>query len=189
MSKQVKGFSLIEVLVALLLTTVGVLGMVALQGRGVQYTQDSLQRNVAVDLTNELIEIIRASPEEMFEKTVPKEAMNSDIREASIFFKSAGADFSDPASCVATASRTPQTAKEQRDCWASRTKSLLPGGSSVFVNESYICQSSAMGTCDSKGSIIEIRLAWQVRENSCPDTSESAPEDKSVCTYTVRVQP
>ena len=31
-----KGFSLIEVLMALLLTTVGVLGMVALQGRSIQ---------------------------------------------------------------------------------------------------------------------------------------------------------
>ena len=53
MNKRDQGFSLIEVLVALLLTTVGVLGMVALQGRSVQYTQDSVQRNVAVDLASE----------------------------------------------------------------------------------------------------------------------------------------
>ena len=58
-----KGFSLIEVLMALLLTTVGVLGMVALQGRSIQYTQDAVQRNTAVELANDLIEIVRANPQ------------------------------------------------------------------------------------------------------------------------------
>lgn len=188
MKTQTKGFSLIEVLVALLLTTVGVLGMVALQGRSVQYTQDSVQRNVAVDLANELIEIIRANPGEVFESTVPKEPMNTGIKTDSIFFKAAGADFSDSANCVATASEIAQTAKEQRDCWATRTKALLPGGSSVFKSDTRICRSSATADgCDGKGSVIEIRLAWQVRDGACLD--EAADDDSPVCTYTVRVQP
>ena len=80
--KTNKGFSLIEVLVALLLTTIGVLGMVALQGRSIQYTQDSVQRNTAILLSGDLIEIIRAHPKELFNTSPPQFPMNSGLKAA-----------------------------------------------------------------------------------------------------------
>ena len=60
-----KGFSLIEVLVTLLLVTVGLLGVVALQSRGIQFTQDSVQRNSAIELSNQLLELMRANADEI----------------------------------------------------------------------------------------------------------------------------
>ncbi|TWE10554.1 type IV pilus assembly protein PilV [Pseudomonas sp. AG1028] len=183
-----KGFSLIEVLVALLLTTVGVLGMVALQGRSVQYSQDSVQRNVAVDLANELVEIIRANPGETFSNAAPQFPMNNGLKSSSIFYKAKASDFSSPADCVASATVVPKTAAEQRDCWASKAKALLPGGSTVFVSDSYICRSSSAGNCNGQGSMIEIRLAWQVREGTCLDAADTT-NSSTICTYTVRVQP
>lgn len=189
MKKSHGGFSLIEVLVALLLTTLGILGMVALQGRSVQYTQDAVQRNVAVDLANQLVDIIRANPGEVFDRTVPQNAMNSGIKSTSIFFKSKGSSFANAADCAATASKPPQTAKEQRDCWASRVQALLPGGAAAFSNEGYICRSSQAGSCDGKGSMLEIRLAWQAKKGACPDNSTSVPVNRTICTYTIRVQP
>ncbi|WP_242674766.1 type IV pilus modification protein PilV [Phytopseudomonas daroniae] len=188
MNRNTKGFSLIEVLVALLLTTVGVLGMVALQGRSVQYAQDSVQRNVAVDLASELVEIIRAYPEETFSNTAPAAPMNSGLTSSSIFYKTKAQDFSSSADCVATDTIVAKTAKEQRDCWASRVKALLPGGSTVFVSDTYICRSSSAGNCNNQGSMIEIRLAWQVREGACLDAADTS-NTSTVCTYTVRVQP
>lgn len=80
--KTNKGFSLIEVLVALLLTTIGVLGMVALQGRSIQYTQDSVQRNTAIVLAGDLIEIVRAHPKELFDTSPPQFPMNSGLKTA-----------------------------------------------------------------------------------------------------------
>lgn len=183
-----KGFSLIEVLIALVLTTVGVLGMVALQGRSVQYAQDSVQRNMAVDLASELVEIIRANPSELFQNTAPKAPMNNGIKSESIFFKSKKASFKDTANCVATASKQAHSAKEQRDCWIARAKDLLPGGATVFDSDTYVCHSSTPGSCDNKGSVLEIRLAWQVREGSCLDASDTN-NDSPICTYTLRVQP
>ena len=53
MKKNSQGFSLIEVLVTIVLTTVGILGMVALQSKSIQYTQDAVNRNTAIALTNE----------------------------------------------------------------------------------------------------------------------------------------
>ncbi|UUD66134.1 type IV pilus modification protein PilV [Pseudomonas seleniipraecipitans] len=188
MNRNNQGFSLIEVLVALLLTTVGVLGMVALQGRSVQYSQDSVQRNVAVDLASELIEIIRANPGETFTNTAPAFPMNSGLQSTSIFYKAKAQNFSSPADCVASATVVAKTAKEQRDCWASKAQALLPGGSTVFTSDTYICRSSSAGNCNGQGSMIEIRLAWQVREGACLDAADTN-NSSTICTYTVRVQP
>ena len=45
--RGMSGFSMIEVLVTLIIVTTGVLGMVAMQGRSIQFTQDSAQRSTA----------------------------------------------------------------------------------------------------------------------------------------------
>lgn len=180
-----KGFSLIEVLVALLLTTVGVLGMVALQGRGIQYTQDSLQRNTAVELSNDLIEIIRANPRELFKNATPKSPMNTGMKDSSLFYKSEDHDFADREDCVASSSRVASTPQEQRDCWAAKVEAALPGGGELFDSDTYVCRSPSPGVCNAEaGSMLEIRLAWRVREGACMDATDS-----TVCTYTVRVEP
>ncbi|MBE7376133.1 type IV pilus modification protein PilV [Pseudomonas lopnurensis] len=181
-----KGFSLIEVLVALLLTTIGILGMVALQGRSIQYTQDSVQRNTAIVLAGDLIEIMRAHPKALFDMAPPQFPMNSGIKSASLLYKKKGDDFANRAACVTSPTRIAKTAQEFRDCWADRVEALLPGGAELFEDHTYICRSSTPGDCDDKGSMIEIRLAWQVREGACLDASN--PDD-TVCTYTVRVEP
>ncbi|MFY1019066.1 type IV pilus modification protein PilV [Ectopseudomonas khazarica] len=181
-----KGFSLIEVLVALLLTTVGVLGMVALQGRSIQYTQDSVQRNTAVSLANELIEIARGNPQELYNSAVPKSPVNSGMKASSLFYKEKGDDFTDREACVITTTRLAETAKEQRDCWADKAEAMLPGGATLFESDVSICRSSTPGDCDDAGSMLEIRLAWQVRDGACLDADDS---DATVCTYTIRVEP
>ncbi|OEC35592.1 type IV pilus assembly protein PilV [Pseudomonas cuatrocienegasensis] len=181
-----QGFSLIEVLVALLLTTIGVLGMVALQGRSIQYTQDSVQRNTAVSLTNELIEIIRANPQELYNSPAPKFPVNSGMKESSLFYKEKGEGFTDREECVTTTTRLAETPKEQRDCWADKAEAILPGGAALFESEVSICRSSSPGDCDDAGSMLEIRLAWQVRDRACLDAGDP---DATVCTYTVRVEP
>src|SRR5262245_36320021 len=78
------GFSMIEVLISLLLICVGVLGMVALQGRAIPYTQDSQQRNNAAMLASDLMELIR-----------------SDAGHINSYVKNSGSDFPDaPDACV-----------------------------------------------------------------------------------------
>ncbi|MEB3735078.1 type IV pilus modification protein PilV [Halopseudomonas pachastrellae] len=66
-NRKTAGFGLLEVLITLLLVTVGLLGMVAMQGRSIAYTTDSLHRTQAAILANELIEIIRATPSSVVE--------------------------------------------------------------------------------------------------------------------------
>ncbi|WP_152091447.1 type IV pilus modification protein PilV, partial [Pseudomonas aeruginosa] len=61
------GFSMIEVLVALLLISIGVLGMIAMQGKTIQYTADSVERNKAAMLGSNLLESMRASPQALYD--------------------------------------------------------------------------------------------------------------------------
>ena len=58
------GFSLIEVMVAVLLLSFGMLGIAALQISTKSLTYDSFQRTVATQLTQDIIERIRVNPEE-----------------------------------------------------------------------------------------------------------------------------
>lgn len=181
-----KGFSLIEVLVALLLTTVGVLGMMALQGRSIQYTQDSVQRNAAVALASDIIEIMRSNPQELYTSSAPKSPINSGLKNSSLLYKQSGEELDDRNDCVASASRLAETAKEQRDCWADKVEAMLPGGAELFDSDMHVCRSATPGDCTSDaGSMIEIRLAWQVREGACLDENDP---DATTCTYTVRVE-
>lgn len=177
-----KGFSLIEVLVTLVLTTIGILGMVAMQGRSIEYTQDSVQRNAAIMLASDLAEIIRANPEEIFEKTPPAEPFYSGFKETSPFYKTKGSDFATaPTACVAN----PTTAIEMRNCWVETTQASLPGAKDLLKPAFYICRSSTPGTCDNKGSMLEIQLAWAVKDGACPD--DRAP-NSTTCIYRTRVE-
>jgi len=180
--KNSKGFSLIEVMVTLVLTTIGILGMVAMQGRSIQYTQDSVQRNAAVMLADDYVEIIRANPEELFEKAPPKEPFYSGFKDASPFYKDAGSDFSTaPVACVSN----PKSALEMRNCWVEAAQAALPNAAALFEEAFYVCRSSAPGTCDDKGSMLEIQLAWAVKAGTCPD--DRAPND-TTCIYRTRVE-
>src|SRR5690554_4914584 len=132
-----KGFSLIEVMVTLVLTTIGILGMVAMQGRSLQYTQDSVQRNAAVMLAGDFVEIIRANPDELFENAPPTAPFYSGFKDNSPFYKKAGINFTTaPEDCVAN----PKSALEMRDCWVATAQAMLPGAADLFENSFYICR-------------------------------------------------
>ncbi|MHB0807438.1 type IV pilus modification protein PilV [Stutzerimonas nitrititolerans] len=60
--KQQHGASLIEVMIALLIFTVGLLGLAAMQLNALQSTTDSGQRSQAAWLMNDLAERMRANP-------------------------------------------------------------------------------------------------------------------------------
>lgn len=59
--KSSKGFTLIEVLIAFIILSFGLLGAVALQAKAKQASFDSMQRAAAVALGNDIIQRIRAN--------------------------------------------------------------------------------------------------------------------------------
>ena len=152
------GFSMIEVLVALVLISIGVLGMVAMQGRTIQYTQESVQRNAAAMLASDLMEIMRADPDAVLN-------LRAQLREDSVYYKAKGSDFpAAPARCAPL----PADAKERLGCWAQQASKDLPAASDVYKRQT-------------KGSAIEIQVAWRAMDGACFNASDS-----TLCTYSVR---
>jgi type IV pilus assembly protein PilV len=96
-----RGVSLIELLVALLIFSFGMLGLAGLQLRTLSYSQSSLFRSQAVALTDDVLDRMRAS---RTDASIPTSGgWNSDFDEA-------GANGSDLAD------------------WKAEVASLLPGG-------------------------------------------------------------
>lgn len=190
--KKKYGFSLIEVLVTLVLVTTGILGMIAMQGRSIQYTHESAQRNAAVDLSNQLVEIMRANPQLLFSNFPPAQPASSNLLKESIFFKKIGSNYS-PAPAVPADGdcNAPNTPTKQRDCWLEQVKSKLPNAAALLNDHFYVCRSptptntSAPNCSEDKGSTIEIQLAWSVKNGGCPDLR--APNE-TICIYRTRIE-
>lgn len=186
-----KGFSLIEVLVTLLLTTVGILGMVALQSNGVRYTQDAINRNNAVALTNDLIEIMRQYPNEFWLHTI--ESDYDQLNNSTVLYNDSGSISIASSTCPAT--DTPQTVTTQVACWLQRVESSLPGASTSTVkNKIKVCPSASLTNgevacagSNFRGSSMGIQLAWEVRPGECMDDSESNSTN-TVCIYQTRFE-
>jgi type IV pilus assembly protein PilV len=60
--KQQRGVSLLEVLVSVLVLGIGLLGVAALQTSSMRNTNSSLEKTMAVILTDSLAELLRANP-------------------------------------------------------------------------------------------------------------------------------
>lgn len=183
-----KGFSLIEVLVTLLLTTVGILGMVALQSNGIRYTQDAINRNNAVALTNDLIEIMRQYPDEFWVHTA--ESNYDQLKNTTTLYKASGEINIAATACPSTG--VPQTANAQVACWLQRVESTLPGAKTTAVkNKIKVCPSVplsggeiACAGSNFRGSSMGVQLAWEVRPGECMDDSTT----NTICTYQTRFE-
>lgn len=162
---KAKGFSLIEVLVTLVLITIGVLGMVALQSKSIAFTQDTTQRNTAAMLAQDLLELLRA--------------------QGKVFEKKKGAAFTAVDNCTST----PSEADKQLGCWSQEAARLLPGvDADLLKNEFQVCKAKAAKTCDADGTTVEIQLAWRTRNGDCLDSEDAnnPDADKSICRYRLR---
>lgn len=182
--KKIKGFSLIEVLVTLVLTTIGILGMVVLQGKSIQYTTEASSREVAVSLSNELVEILRSHRSDLFIKQPPAHYTFSEVKHSSDAYSD---DSIAASSSDCPSSGLPQTLKEEVGCWVEKASSTLPGVNANYIDSNFLlCPSFKTGSCaDSsfKGSTMLVRVAWEMKQPLCGDDSNS-----TTCTYDLRVE-
>lgn len=180
MSRPMAGFSLVEVLVALLITCIGVLGMLAMQGRTISYAQDTVLRSHAAELADELMELMRtdlySTQDGSAAQVLPPPGWG--------YYKAANASFpSAPASCASLAALT---ASQRLACWAQRVNQALPGASDL-ASEFYVCRTNGNTKCSNSGSAIEIQLAWRVKAGECLDANASG--DDTICRYVLREEP
>ena len=170
------GFSMVEVLVSMIILAVGILGMVALQSKAIPYTQDSVQRNTAIMLVDDLVEIIRAAP--------------ADCTTANSCLTPPGTAFpAVPGTCIPT----PVALSDQIGCWTARATAALPGAGSLLTSTFYICKTSTPGivtsctTSSATNAELEILVAWTVK-NPADCMTGSTATGAGTCTYRLRTR-
>ncbi|MBB2496767.1 type IV pilus modification protein PilV [Pseudomonas sp. UL070] len=176
MPRGALGFSLVEVMVSLLVTCVGVLGMFALQGRSIQYTQSAVNHNQAILLADNLLELMRSNPEGALTDNL--------FSVASTYYKAPGASFATGSSTLsACLSRSRSTggsavASADMDCWQQDVRNLLPVSDTLLKASFTVCPSSLPEHCTTaSSSVVMIQIAWSDKAGECPD---------NVCIYRLR---
>lgn len=150
-----RGVSLIEVMVAILVFSLGMLGLALLQLKGAQYTRESGSRTAAIGLARSLAESMRANPE----GALPKAGDSAYLYDGTKAYSDAD--------CASTDVSTPAAiAKRDLACWTQAIKAAIPaptnGGAVATVTKN-----STLGT-------LTITVSWAgVAGTASADPSQS----------------
>lgn len=156
---NIKGVGLIEVLIAVLVLSVGILGMISMQVTAKRNTYESTQRSIATALARDILERIRSNPGE-----VATYAASSTLGGSSISIV--------PASCNSAACTTSALAARDLYEW----EQLLDGAAEKITIGG--TESNAGGLVDPRacitnvGGVVTVAIAWKgVTEASNPSAS------------------
>jgi type IV pilus assembly protein PilV len=170
------GFSLVEVLIAVVVLSIGILGVAALQTRSITQSQGSLQSSQAITLANTYADMMRANASaaeqgqyEIDPSSPPTTAPSPSCSQSS----------ATPPSCTAA-----QMAAWDRYTWFQLVTTTLPSGATarVLCNDNSHCATSAVQT---------ITVFWdQARTNpSPPGYGCSGDPTKDLACATLGLQP
>lgn len=161
-----QGFSLIEVLIAALLVSIGLLGAAGMHMRAIDYTMDTERRQMASTVASELMETMRGDTTSvLLANGVPKTDLGG-------YKKDAGTELS----TVASADCQPLAADPAKrlGCWGARAKQVIPE-----LTDSLIKDHFAVGV--DANNVISITVAWPVKKGQCLD--KNGKDDDVYCTY------
>ncbi len=177
--KPQDGFSLIEALVAIIVLTFGLLGVLNLQLEALRGNQNASQTAVAVSLVRDFQEILISMPSVTASSTV--NSIVSIDKNAYTAYSGTAVD------CKGTGSTCDNTqfANFQTNEWIERVKKALPAGKvSVCLDTAYIETAGASQglykwTCNDTGDILVLKIGWasKLAKNSSGTFIESGIND------------
>lgn len=151
------GFTLVEVLVAIVVLSFGLLGMVGLQAAALKYNRDARNQSVAVSLARELAEMMRSNAQ-LAGLTLANPYYGS--------FSGTGLAPATTSDCLAvgnTCASSTALANAQMTDWLSRVEAALPGARVEICDDSspYDNDGLPVWTCTpGTAPISVIKLGW-----------------------------
>lgn len=164
-----QGFSLIEVLVAALLVSIGLLGALRMHVRAIEYTVDTERRQMAAMVASELMEMMRSDIGTVLEGGSETKA------DLGGYKKNAGTALPVSASgdCYPLASNP----SKRLGCWGVRAKQVIPELTDGLIDSHFV-----VGV-DAASNLVSVTVAWPVKKGQCLDES-----DNEYCTYTLQTR-
>lgn len=139
------GFSLLEVLIALLVLSIGLLGLAALQTVGLKFNRQSYGRTQATLQAYDIIDRIRANKSN-------NAVINSNYDNVALGATPGTVD------CASSTCDSSQLADYDIRSWNNANKSILPQGSGAICRGTL---NATFSTCTVAGSIYQIGIKWK----------------------------
>lgn len=147
------GFSLIEVLVALLVLSIGLLGLAALQTTGLKFNHQSYERTQAVMQAYDIIDRMRANKSGAVSGGSP--TINATYDNVAL-----GATYNDD--CTSSTCNGTSLARYDIGQWNSNNARLLAEGAGAICKGTFTNDASNKPTaCASVGSIYRVAITWK----------------------------
>jgi type IV pilus assembly protein PilV len=146
---DLRGFTLLEALIAMLVLAVGLLGFMGLQVRGLSYNHDAYVRSMSTLLAYDMIERMR-----MARANAPSDAVLNEVFNAFIGVSAADAVcqpagvFANPAAMVTA----------EKICWESQVQATLPGGTAAILRTG-----TGLDAASPADDTFSITLTWRDR--------------------------
>nr|WP_315247398.1 type IV pilus modification protein PilV [uncultured Albidiferax sp.] len=176
----VRGFSLLEVLISIIILSFGLLGMVGLQATALQSNREAKAQSVGISLARELAEMMRSNKDIALLTTG-----NPYLGD----FATAPLKIAAPSYCLNTSNTSPacttttDIASAQMTEWLTRVESQLPGArvrvcidSAPFVTSTGLPQWTCNNTA---GAATVIKIGWTQGSTNRALTGSSAIERAS----------
>lgn len=158
--RQQTGFSLLEVLIAFIILSLGLLGAVGMQAAAMQSNKETRNQTVAASLARELADKMRGN----HAIAIKTAAADNPYLLSTTLDNPSTATFSAPAeNCFTTACSTPiAIATWDMADWQNRLQNALPDPKFVvcFDKTPFDAAGSAQWACTNDGDISVLKLAW-----------------------------
>lgn len=162
--------SLIEVLVAVLLVSFGLLGAAGMHVRAIAFTTDTERRQMAAMVATELMETMRADTATVLD------ANGKPLQDLGGYAKAAGGALEEvEAADCQPLSADPAT---RLGCWAARARQVMPELTDALVQSDFVVGVDA-------DDLVSVTVAWPVKKGQCMAANEDE-DDELRCTFTLR---
>jgi type IV pilus assembly protein PilV len=158
-SRFADGFSLLEVLIALLVLSIGLLGLAALQTVGLTFNRQSYGRTQATLQAYDIIDRIRANKNN-------NAVVNSNYDNVTLGATPGTVD------CATSTCDSDQMAQYDIRTWNNANKSILPQGKGVICRGTL---DATFNTCTVGGSIYSVGIKWKEGGNDMQLQTEAEP--------------
>lgn len=161
----VEGFSLIEVLVALFVLAIGLLGLAALQTTGLKFSHQSYERTQATFQAYDIIDRIRAN------KSGTGDTVNTTYNNVSLgYIPTSTTD------CSATSCNGTQLAEYDIRQWNTANTNMLAEGQGAICKGTFTNDANNYPTgCSQSGSIYRIAITWKENDLYMRQDVETQP--------------